>query len=137
VLQFDLNRNIDAATCDLQAAINAAASYRPADLPSKPTYRKVNPADGPVLILALTSSEKNPGQLYDAADSILEQKRSTIEGVGRVVVGGGALPSVRVELNPTQLRHLGISLEQVRSGLASAIPTVLLASSLTTIKHGR
>jgi multidrug efflux pump subunit AcrB len=120
VLQFDLNRNIDAATRDVQAAINAAASYLPADLPSKPTYRKVNPADPPVLILALTSKVKTPGQLYDAADSILEQKLSTIQGVGQVVVGGGALPSVRVELNPTQLRHLGISLEQVRSVLASA-----------------
>jgi multidrug efflux pump len=77
VLQFDLNRNIDAATRDVQAAINAAASYLPADLPSKPTYRKVNPADPPVLILALTSKLKTPGQLYDAADSILEQKLST------------------------------------------------------------
>ena len=120
VLQFDLNRNIDAATRDVQAAINAAASYLPADLPSKPTYRKVNPADPPVLILALTSKVKTPGQLYDAADSILEQKLSTIQGVGQVVVGGGALPAVRVEINPTQLRHLGISLEQVRSVLASA-----------------
>jgi multidrug efflux pump len=120
VLQFDLNRNIDAATRDVQAAINAAASYLPADLPSKPTYRKVNPADPPVLIMALTSKVKTPGQLYDAADSILEQKLSTIQGVGQVVVGGGALPSVRVELNPTQLRHMGISLEQVRSVLASA-----------------
>src|ERR1700723_139091 len=120
VLQFDLNRNIDAATRDVQAAINAASSYLPADLPSKPTYRKVNPSDPPVLILALTSQVKNPGQLYDAADSILEQKLSTIQGVGQVVVGGGALPAVRVELNPTQLRHLGISLEQVRSVLASA-----------------
>jgi multidrug efflux pump subunit AcrB len=120
VLQFDLNRNIDAATRDVQAAINEAARYLPSDLPSKPTYRKVNPADPPVLILALTSKVKTPGQLYDAADSILEQKLSTIQGVGQVVVGGGALPSVRVELNPTQLRHLGISLEQVRSVLASA-----------------
>jgi multidrug efflux pump len=120
VLQFDLNRNIDAATRDVQAAINAASSYLPADLPSKPTYRKVNPSDPPVLIMALTSQVKTPGQLYDAADSILEQKLSTIQGVGQVVVGGGALPAVRVELNPTQLRHLGISLEQVRSVLASA-----------------
>jgi multidrug efflux pump len=120
VLQFDLNRNIDAATRDVQAAINAASSYLPADLPSKPTYRKVNPSDPPVLIMALTSQVKTPGQLYDAADSILEQKLSTIQGVGQVVVGGGALPAVRVELNPTQLRHMGISLEQVRSVLASA-----------------
>jgi multidrug efflux pump len=120
VLQFDLNRNIDAAARDVQAAINAASSYLPANLPSKPTYRKVNPADAPVMILALTSKVKSPGELYDAADSILEQKLSQVQGVGQVVVGGGALPSVRVELNPSQLRHLGISLEQVRNVLASA-----------------
>jgi multidrug efflux pump len=120
VLQFDLNRNIDAAARDVQAAINAAASYLPANLPSKPTYRKVNPADAPVMILALTSKVKTPGELYDAADSILEQRLSQIQGVGQVVVGGGALPSVRVELNPTELRHMGISLEQVRNVLAAA-----------------
>ena len=120
VLQFDLNRNIDAAARDVQAAINAASSNLPANLPSKPTYRKVNPADAPVMILALTSKVKTPGELYDAADSILEQKLSQIQGVGQVVVGGGALPAVRVELNPTQLRHLGISLEQVRNVLAAA-----------------
>jgi multidrug efflux pump len=120
VLQFDLNRNIDAAARDVQAAINAASSYLPANLPSKPIYRKVNPADAPVMILALTSKVKTPGELYDSADSILEQKLSQIQGVGQVVVGGGALPSVRVELNPTELRHLGISLEQVRNVLAAA-----------------
>ncbi len=120
VLQFDLNRNIDAAGRDVQAAINAASSYLPANLPAKPTYRKVNPADPPVVILALTSAVKSPGQLYDAADSILQQKLSQIEGVGQVVVGGGALPAVRVELNPTQLKDLGISLEQVRGVLSSA-----------------
>jgi multidrug efflux pump len=120
VLQFDLNRNIDAAGRDVQAAINAANSYLPSNLPSKPTYKKVNPADAPVMIIALTSKVKSPGELYDAADSILEQRLSQIEGVGQVIVGGGALPAVRVELNPAQLKNLGISLEQVRSVLASA-----------------
>jgi multidrug efflux pump len=120
VLQFDLSRNIDAAGRDVQAAINAARSYLPANLPTQPTYRKVNPADPPVLILALTSPVNSPGQLYDAADSILQQKLSQIQGVGQVLVGGGALPAVRVELNPTQLKALGISLEQVRSVLSSA-----------------
>jgi multidrug efflux pump len=120
VLQFDLDRDIDAAGRDVQAAINAASSYLPANLPAKPTYRKVNPADPPIMILALTSDVKKPGELYDAADSILQQKLSQIDGVGQVVVGGGALPAVRVELNPTQLTNMGISLEQVRSVLASA-----------------
>ena len=120
VLQFDLDRNIDAAARDVQAAINAASSYLPANLPSKPTYRKVNPADPPIMIMALTSDVKKPGEIYDAADSILQQKLSQIGGVGQVVVGGGALPAVRVELQPTQLENMGISLEQVRTVLASA-----------------
>ena len=120
VLQFDLGRNIDAAARDVQAAINAASSYLPANLPSKPTYRKVNPADPPILIIALTSDVKKPGEIYDAADSILQQKLSQIGGVGQVVVGGGALPAVRVELQPDQLEKMGISLEQVRSTLGSA-----------------
>jgi multidrug efflux pump len=120
VLQFDLNRNIDAAGRDVQAAINAANSFLPSNLPSKPTYRKVNPSDPPVLIIALTSKTKNPGELYDAADSILEQRLSQISGVGQVIVGGGALPAVRVELNPAQLKDMGISLEQVRTVLAAA-----------------
>src|SRR6266851_1905130 len=100
VLQFDLSRNIDAAGRDVQAAINAARSQLPANLPGNPSYRKVNPADPPIMILALTSQVKSPGQLYDAADSILQQKLSQIAGVGQVVVGGGALPAVRVDLNP-------------------------------------
>ena len=104
----------------MQAAINAANSNLPANLPAKPTYKKVNPADPPIMILALTSDVKKPGELYDAADSILQQKLSQIEGVGQVIVGGGALPAVRVELNPIQLNNMGISLEQVRSVLASA-----------------
>ncbi len=120
VLQFDLNRDIDAAGRDVQAAINAANSNLPSNLPSKPLYRKVNPADAPIMILALSSSTENAGQVYDAASSILAQKLSQIEGVGQVWVGGGALPAVRVELNPTQLNAAGISLEQVRAVLGSA-----------------
>ena len=120
VLQFDLNRNIDAAARDVQAAINAAAGQLPSNLPSKPTYKKVNPADAPILILALTSDAVRPGLMYDAADSILEQKLSQIEGVGQVSVGGSALPGVRVELNPTQMSNLGVSLEDVRTVLAAA-----------------
>ena len=100
VLQFDLNRNIDAAARDVQAAINAARSQLPSNLPSNPTYRKVNPADSPIVILALASATRSPGQMYDAASSILSQKLSQIEGVGQVVVGGSALPGVRVETQP-------------------------------------
>ncbi len=120
VLQFDLNRNIDAAGRDVQAAINAANSNLPSNLPAKPLYRKVNPADAPIMILALTSNTKSTGEMYDAASSILAQKLSQIEGVGQVTVGGGALPAVRVELNPTQLNAAGISLEDVRTTLANA-----------------
>src|SRR5437660_5493495 len=96
-LQFDLNRNIDAAARDVQAAINAARSQLPANLPSNPSYRKVNPADAPVLILALTSETVDKGDIYDAASSVLQQKLSQTEGVGQVTVGGGALPAVRVQ----------------------------------------
>ena len=106
-LQFDLNRNIDAAARDVQAAINAARSQLPANLPSNPTYRKVNPADAPIMILALTSDTITLPKMYDAADSILEQKLAQVEGVGQVIVGGGALPAVRVEVNPTLLNKLG------------------------------
>jgi multidrug efflux pump len=120
VLQFDLNRNIDAAARDTQAAINAAAGQLPTTLPSKPTYRKVNPADAPIMILGLTSDAVRPGMMYDAADSILEQKLSQIDGVGQVLVGGSALPGVRVELNPTQMSNLGVGLEEVRTALAAA-----------------
>src|SRR5881394_3807617 len=103
VLQFDLNRNIDAAARDVQAAINAARSQLPANLPNNPTYRKVNPADAPILILALTSETIDRGRMYDAASSILQQKLSQTQGVGQVTVGGGALPAVRVDVNPTLL----------------------------------
>src|ERR1700726_174435 len=120
VLQFDLNRNIDAAGRDVQAAINAANSNLPSNLPAKPLYRKVNPADAPIMIVALTSNTKTTGEMYDAASSILAQKLAQIEGVGQVTVGGGALPAVRVELNPTQLNAAGVSLEQVRPMLAAA-----------------
>jgi multidrug efflux pump len=120
VLQFDLNRDIDAAARDVQAAINAARSQLPTNLPSNPTYRKVNPADSPILIIALTSDSKTRGEMYDAASSILAQKLSQVLGVGQVIVGGSALPAVRVDLNPTQLNAYGIGLEQVRSVLAGA-----------------
>src|SRR6202142_4248222 len=119
VLQFDLNRNIDAAARDVQAAINAAAGQLPATLPSKPTYKKVNPADAPIMILGLTSTAVRPGLMYDAADSLLEQKLSQIDGVGQVNVGGSALPGVRVELNPTQMSNLRVGLEDVRTVLAN------------------
>jgi multidrug efflux pump len=120
VLQFDLNRNIDAAARDVQAAINAARSQLPANLPSNPSYRKVNPADAPILILALTSDTLRRGLIYDAASSILAQKLSQIEGVGQVTVGGSALPGVRVELNLTALNNYGIGLEQIRTVLNQA-----------------
>ncbi|HXJ94925.1 MAG TPA: multidrug efflux RND transporter permease subunit [Terriglobia bacterium] len=119
-LQFDLNRNIDAAARDVEAAINAARGYLPTNLPSNPTYRKANPADSPIYMLALTSPVLTKGQMYDAASSIMAQKFSQISGVGQVVVGGSALPGVRVELNPTQMNKYGISFEQVRGVLTAA-----------------
>src|SRR5580658_7437651 len=119
-LQFDLNRNIDAAARDVQAAISAARGYLPANLPMNPNYRKVNPADSPIVLLALTSSIDTKAQMYDAASSIMAQKLSQITGVGQVIVGGSALPGVRVELNPTALNKYGIGLEQVRGVLAAA-----------------
>jgi multidrug efflux pump len=120
VLQFDLSKNIDGAAREVQAAINAARSQLPANLPNNPTYRKVNPADAPVLILALTSDTIDKGRIYDAASSILQQRLSQTEGVGQVIVGGGALPAVRVDVNPTRLNTLGLGLEDVRLALASA-----------------
>ncbi len=118
-LQFDLNRNIDAAARDIEAAINAARGYLPTDLPSNPTYRKVNPADAPILIMALTSDVYDPGRLYDLASTILQQKLSQLQGVGQVIVGGSSLPAVRVELNPTALNKYGLQLEDVRTLLSS------------------
>jgi multidrug efflux pump len=119
VLQFDLNRNIDGAARDVQAAINAARGYLPAALPTNPSYRKVNPADAPILIIALTSPTKSRGQMYDVASSILQQKLAQVKGVGQVIVGGSSLPSVRVELNPSALDKYGIALEDVRQVLAT------------------
>jgi multidrug efflux pump len=120
VLQFDLNRNIDAAGRDVQAAINAARSQLPANLPSNPSYRKANPADAPILILALTSDTMTVPQMYDAADSILAQKLAQVAGVGQVFVGGAAQPAVRAELNPTLLNKLGVGLDTVRNALNAA-----------------
>jgi multidrug efflux pump len=119
-LQFDLDRDIDGAARDVQAAINAARSLLPSGLPSNPTYRKVNPADAPILILVLTSDTMTRGQLYDAASTILAQKLSQIKGIGQVHVGGSSLPAVRVELNPALLNRYGISPEQVRFSIAAS-----------------
>ena len=116
-LQFDLNRNIDAASRDVQAAINASLSQLPANLPGLPTYRKINPADSPILIVALTSDVLPLSRLYDVADSIIGQRLSQISGVGQVQIGGSARPAVRVELNPAVLGNYGVSLEDVRIAL--------------------
>ena len=119
-LQFGLNRDINGAARDVQAAINAARADLPTSLRSNPTYRKVNPADAPVLILGLTSKTLTRGQMYDAATNVLQQRLSQLEGVGQVIIGGAAQPAVRVELNPLALNQLGIGLEDVRAALASA-----------------
>ena len=119
-LQFDLNRDIDAAARDVQAAINGARGYLPANLPNNPSYRKVNPADSPIFMLALTSPVLTRGQMYDAASTILAQKLSQVDGVGQVTVGGSSLPSVRIELNPPALDKYGIGMEDVRTALAGA-----------------
>jgi multidrug efflux pump len=119
-LQFGLNRDINGAARDVQAAINAARADLPASLRTNPTYRKVNPADAPILILALTSDTMRQGELYDAASTVLSQKLSQVDGIGEVVVGGSSLPAVRVELNPSALYKYGIGLEDVRAALASA-----------------
>jgi len=118
-LQFDLNRDIDGAARDVQAAISAARVDLPITLRNNPTYRKVNPSDAPIMILALTSDTLNKGQMYDIASTTLQQKLSQIDGIGQVIVGGSALPAVRVELNPLALNKYGIGLEQVRTALAS------------------
>ena len=120
VLQFDLSRDINAAARDVQAAINAARSQLPADLPGQPGYRKVNPADAPIMLLSLTSTNIPPAQIYDAADSILAQKLAQVEGVGQVFSWGSSRPAVRVAVNPNLVNSYGISLEQVRKGLQSA-----------------
>ena len=118
-LQFDLDRDIDGAARDVQAALNAARTLLPSGLPSNPTYRKVNPADAPVMILALTSDTMTQGQMYDAGSTIIAQKLSQMGGVGEVQVGGSSLPAVRVELNPPALNKYGIGFEDVRTVLAA------------------
>ena len=120
VLQFDLNRDINAAARDVQAAINAARSQLPADLPGQPGYRKVNPADAPILLLSLTSTNVKPAEIYDAADSILAQKLAQVQGVGQVFTWGSSRPAVRVSVNPDQVNSYGISLEKVRGALRGA-----------------
>ncbi len=119
ILQFGLDRNIDGAARDVLAAINAARVDLPATLRSNPTYRKLNPADAPVMILALTSTTRTPSQIYDVASTIVQQQLSQIRGVGDVTIGGSSLPAVRVELDPLALAKYGIGLEDVRAALAS------------------
>src|SRR5208337_992002 len=117
-IQFDLDRNIDGAARDVEAAINAARTYLPTNLPSHPTYRKVSPADAPIMILGLTSVKFEPSKLYDEASTVIEQKLSQIQGVGQVSVGGGALPSVRVDANPTELAGYGLTVANLQSVLS-------------------
>ncbi|HEY1708709.1 MAG TPA: efflux RND transporter permease subunit [Rhizomicrobium sp.] len=119
-LQFDLDRDIDGAARDVQAAINAARADLPTALRSNPTYRKINPADAPILIMALTSNTLTPGQIYDSASTILQQKLSQVDGVGQVQIGGSSLPAVRIDLNPRALFKYGIGLEDVRAALSAA-----------------
>src|SRR5260221_20426 len=119
-MQFDLDRDINAAARDVQAAINAARGQLPANLPNNPSYKKVNPADAPILMLALTSDTYTKARMYDAASTILQQRLSQVPGVGQVTVGGGAAPAVRVDVNPTILHHLGVGLEDVRTTLGAA-----------------
>src|SRR5579875_204088 len=117
-LQFDLSRDINGAARDVEAGINAARSYLPANLPANPTYRKVNPADAPIMILGLTSEKYDTAKLYDVASTVIQQKLSQVDGVGQVGVGGGALPSVRVDANPTQLEQYGMTLSTIQSALS-------------------
>jgi multidrug efflux pump len=134
-LQFDLNRNIDGAARDVEAAINAARANLPANLPNNPQYRKVNPADAPIMIIALTSDVFDRGQLYDAGSTIIQQRLLQIEGVGQVNVGGGALPAVRVDVDPTRLNSFGLGLEDVRNMLSKQnanLPKGQLADDHTT-----
>jgi multidrug efflux pump len=135
ILQFDLNRDINAAARDVQAAINAARTQLPADLPYQPGYRKVNPADAPIMLLSLTSTNIPQAQIYDAADSILAQKLAQVEGVGQVFSWGSSRPAVRVAVNPNLINSYGISLEQVRKGLQSANAN-LAKGSVADSTHG-
>jgi multidrug efflux pump len=134
-LQFDLNRDINGAARDVQAAINAARSYLPSNLPSNPTYRKVNPADAPIMIIALTSGVYDRGGMYDAASTIMSQKLSQIQGVGQVTVGGSSLPAVRVELNPVQLNSYGLGVQDVQRMLSAQnanLPKGQISDGVTT-----
>jgi multidrug efflux pump len=117
-IQFDLSRDIDGAARDVQAAINAARTYLPANLPGNPTYRKVNPADAPIMIIGLTSDKYGPNKMYDEASTIIQQRLSQIQGVGQVNAGGGALPSVRVEVNPTKLASMGLTMANLQAVLS-------------------
>ena len=116
-LQFDLSRDIDGAARDVQAAINAARADLPAALKTNPTYHKANPAEAPILILALTSPTRSPDQIYDAVSNIVQQRLLQVSGVGNVELGGAALPAVRIEVNPLALARAGIALEDVRTAL--------------------
>jgi multidrug efflux pump len=134
-LQFDLDRNIDSAARDVEAGINAARTYLPANLPSNPTYRKVNPSDAPIIILGLTSDRYDRAMLYDAASTVIQQKLSQIQGVGQVFVGGGTLPSVRVDVDPTKLNSMGLTLQNVQSVLSlqnTHQPTGQISDGLVT-----
>src|ERR1700684_807256 len=117
-LQFDLSRDINAAARDTQAAINAAAGFLPTNLPQNPTYRKINPADAPIMLISMQSDVVPRPQLYDFASSIFAQKLAQVQGVGQVFVGGSSLPAVRVEVNPTQLNAYGLGLQDVRNMLS-------------------
>ena len=119
-MQFDLSRNIDASARDVQAAINAARGQLPPNLPQNPSWRKINPADSPILMIGLTSDTMPPGTVYDVAASILQQKLAQMKGVGQVSIGGGALPGVRVDVNPTKLNKFGLGLEDIRAMLGTA-----------------
>ncbi len=119
-VQFDLNRDINAAAREVQAAINAARTLLPTDMPSNPTYRKVNPADAPIMILALTSETMSRGQMYDAASTVLAQRLAQVDGIGNVMIGGGALPAVRIQADPNRLAASGISLEDIRIAVVTA-----------------
>ena len=120
VLQFDIDRDIDGAARDIQAAINASRADLPAALRSNPTYRKFNPSDFPIMVLALTSKTLTPGQIYDQASNILQQRLSQVDGVGDVQLNGASLPAIRIELNPRALFKYGIGLEDVRAAVSAA-----------------
>lgn len=127
ILQFELDRDINGAARDVQAAINAARSLLPSAMESLPTYRKANPSDAPIVMLALTSATRTPGELYDLAESKIEQAMGQVRGVGEVSLMGSALPAVRIDLQPQQLTHYGIALDTVRSAVSSSTTTCLKA----------